>query len=234
MMYIILSNGMVKAFMIKQEILDSNFNFAFKATTYKNVNIAIKAYEEFMNINNIFFNIEQSDLFGRILSYTIDKQFNDSSFNPKSNYSVIRKDVNGYKHKALFIETDDFTLNIGKTLKNTQLLPKAKYKNELAKRNDDYNNQYEMDAIKKLKIEMGIEDISLPRHYGVITYGYFNKVLTHLQLIIPDSTYTAAIHTDNLLINSAQYDSFVPKAVEEEDIVKLRQSILTAIEKGIV
>jgi hypothetical protein len=225
---------MVKVSMIKQEIIENNFNFAFKATTYKNVNIALKAYEEFMNINNRFFEIEQSDLFGRILSYAIDKQFNDSSFTPKSNYSVVRKDVNGYKHKALFIETDDFTLNIGKTMKITQLLPKAKYKFELAKRNAEYNNQYELDMIKNHENELGIEDISLPRHYGVITYGYLNKRLTHLQLIIPDSTYKAAIHTDNLLINSAQYDSYVPKAVEEEDIVKLRQSIRTALEKGIV
>lgn len=211
--------------LINKNVLDSNFNFAFKATTYKNMQIAIQAFEELININKNFFSFEQINLFGRILSYAIEKQFNDSSFSPKSNYSVVRKDVNEYKQKATFIETNDFTMNIGKTMKRTQLLSNARYKQELAKRNKDYDNQYELFFSGNDNVEA-----KLPKSYGIIAYGYRNKLLTHLELIIPDSTYSHILYQENLLDNYVQYDGFIPKEVEEEGIVKLRKSILKELE----
>lgn len=212
--------------MINKELIDNNFNFAFKATTFKNVQIAVRAYEDFLNINEKFFKFEQRSLLSRILTYTVEKQFNDSSFTPKSNYSVERKRVNEYKQLATFIETGDFMMNVGKTIRRTQLLCAAKYKRDLARANKDFDTQYELDFRTNDKLEC-----TLPKKYGTITYGYFDKRITHLDLVIPDSTYTQILYQENLLKNYAQYDNYIPKEVEEEDIVRIRESILSKLEK---
>ena len=99
-----------------KKLFDDNFDFAFKATTYNNMKVAIQSFEQFKKNNEDFFSFDKREtLFGYLLTYAIEKQFNDSAFNPKANYAVSMKQVNNYKYKALCIETNDFIVNVGRT-----------------------------------------------------------------------------------------------------------------------
>ena len=102
-----------------KKLFDDNFDFAFKAATYNNIRVAIQSFEQFKKKNENFFTFDKREtVYGYLRTYAIEKQFNDSAFNPKANYSVSMKQVNNFKYKTLCIETKDFIVNVGKT--NTQ------------------------------------------------------------------------------------------------------------------
>ena len=129
-----------------KRIFENNFDFAFKATTYNNINIAIKTFEQFTKDNQDFFSFDKrKTLFGYLRTYAIEKQFSNSAFKPNSNYSVYMKQVNKYQYKALYIETKDFILNIGRTDNANKLLPKSLYRKKLAKANTELNTQLSFD-----------------------------------------------------------------------------------------
>ena len=106
-----------------KKLFDDNFDFAFKAATYNNIRVAIQSFEQFKKKNENFFTFDKREtVYGYLRTYAIEKQFNDSAFNPKANYSVSMKQVNNFKYKTLCIETKDFIVNVGKTNTQRQLL----------------------------------------------------------------------------------------------------------------
>ena len=81
------------------ELFEENFGFAFKATTYNNMIVAIRTFEQFKKKNEDFFSFEKRvTVFGHLRTYAIEKQFNDSAIKPSADYSVSMKQVNSYKH----------------------------------------------------------------------------------------------------------------------------------------
>lgn len=81
------------------EIFEENFGFAFKATTYNNMIVAIRTLEQFKKKNEDFFSFEKRvTVFGHLRTYAIEKQFNDSAIKPSADYSVSIKQVNSYKY----------------------------------------------------------------------------------------------------------------------------------------
>lgn len=81
------------------ELFEENFGFSFKATTYNNMIVAIRTFEQFKKKNEDFFSFEKRvTVFGHLRTYAIEKQFNDSAIKPSADYSVSMKQVNSYKH----------------------------------------------------------------------------------------------------------------------------------------
>lgn len=209
-----------------KQLFDTNFDFAFKATTYNNMNVALQTFEQFKRKNEDFFSFDKKEtLFGHLRTYAIEKQFNDSAFNPKANYTVSMKQVNNYKHKVLCIETNDFIINVGRTNNQHSLLPASTYKKNYAKANAELNTQLLFNFINNQPT------IIEEKKYAEITYGYQNGELTHLNILIPSSDYKSIEYSSNLLENIAVYENYVPKDIVEESIVKLKISLSQKMEK---
>lgn len=208
-----------------KQLFDENFGFAFKAATYNNMKVAIQTFEQFKKKNEDFFSFDKREtLFGYLRTYAIEKQFHDSAFNPKANYSVSLKEVNKYKYKALCIETNGFIVNLGRTDSEYSLLPASAYRKQFAKANAGLNMQLSFDFMND-SAEI-VED----KKYAEITYGYQNGDMTHLQIILPSSDYKGIEYSANLLDDIKVYSSYVPEELVEESIVTLKKSLSEKIE----
>lgn len=209
-----------------RKLFDDNFDFAFKATTYNNMKVAIQSFEQFKKNNEDFFSFDKREtLFGYLLTYAIEKQFNDSAFNPKANYAVSMKQVNNYKYKALCIETNDFIVNVGRTNGESKLLPVSAYKKELAKANNGLSMQLSFDFFSD------VQNVVEVKKYAEITYGYRYGEMTHLNIVLPSGDYKTIEYSTNLLENISIYENYIPKDLVEESIVSLKKSISKEIEK---
>lgn len=208
-----------------KQLFDENFGFAFKAATYNNMKVAIQTFEQFKKKNEDFFSFDKREtLFGYLRTYAIEKQFHDSAFNPKANYSVSLKEVNKYKYKALCIETNGFIVNLGRTDSEYSLLSPSAYRKQFAKANAGLNMQLSFDFMND-SAEI-VED----KKYAEITYGYQNGDMTHLQIILPSSDYKGIEYSANLLDDIKVYSSYVPEELVEESIVTLKKSLSEKIE----
>ena len=209
-----------------KELFDQNFDFAFKATTYNNIKIALQTFEQFKMKNKDFFTFSKKDtLLGHLRTYVVEKQFNDCAFNPKSNYSVSIKQVNNYKHKALLIETNDFIISLGRTNSENELLSSSTYKKELAKANSELESQLRLDFINETP------RIISNKKYAQIIYGYQHESITHLNIVIPSGDYKSIEHSKNLLQDIKLYTNYVPEDLIEESIVSLKKSLIKKAEK---
>lgn len=209
-------------------LLKDNFNFAFKAATYNNIKVAIQTFEQFKKNNELFFSFDKREtLFGYLMTYAIEKQFNDSAFNPKANYSVSMKQVNNYKYKALCIETSDFIINVGRTNNQFQLLPASSYKKKFAKANSGLGMQCHFDFMNDLP------EVVESKKYAEITYGYCYGEVTHLNIVVPSSNYRTIEYSINLLDNVKVYENYVPEDLVEESIVSLKNSLSKEIKKNL-
>ena len=210
------------------KLFNDNFDFPFKAATYTNLRVAIQAYEQFLRQNSSFFSFEKREpLYGYLRSYAIEKQFNDSAFNPTANYSVSMKQVNNYKYKALCIETSDFIVNLGRTTNEHRLLPVSSYKKEFAKSNADLDTQLMLTFINDMP------QITESKKYAEITYGYHYGEITHLNIILPSYDYRQIEYSTSLLTDIKMYENYVPEDVVEESIVTLKKSLTKEARKSI-
>lgn len=203
-----------------KNLFEENFGFAFKAATYNNMRVALQAFEQFKKKNDDFFSFDKREtLFGHLRTYALEKQFHDSAFNPKANYSVYLKEVNKYKHKVLCIETTDFIVNLGRTDSENGLLPPSAYRREFARANSGIDMQLSFDFTKERP------EIAESRKYAEITYGYRSGDITHLQIVLPSSDYKGIEHSVNLLDDIRVYSSYIPEELVEESIVTLKKSL---------
>lgn len=167
---------------------------------------------------------KKETIFGYLRNYCIDKQFYESAFNKYADVNVFIKQLNKYKHKALFIEISDFVLNICRTEKAKKLPPYAKYKKELSERNMEL-----LDLLPEQLTLFPYDDINIycgNKKYAFITYGYNKGNLTHLNLVIPCSKYKDILGYKNFLKNIQIYKNYISNEKKEEYIVSLKDSLL--------
>ncbi len=204
-----------------KELFNNNFNYAFKAAVYYNIQTSIKAFNQFIIENGNFFTYDKrKSLYGHLRTYAIEKQFNDSAFNPNASYSVSLKEVSRNKHMALCIEIKDFFLNLGHTNTPVKLLQKSWYKKEFAKSNFGISDQF------KLDFENEIPKITTHKKYAQITYGYKHGNITHLKIVLPSYDYKSIEGSIDLLEDVKVYKNYIPKETEEEVIVSLKKGLI--------
>ncbi|WP_312044825.1 hypothetical protein [Anaerotignum sp.] len=213
--------------MVLDELCINNFDNKFKIEITKNLKIALAAYSMFIK--------EQEDKYLRgpknlpllcyLRAHAIQQQFYLSAFKPDSRYSAITKETNKFQNPTLFLETNDFIINIGKTGRRGILLPKANYKTELAKKNSSSNIQLEFNFFSEKNTIT--ED---HKKYAVIAYGY-NTVtgITHLDLLIPDSQYRGLI----MPIIDLKIPEFIDLSQNKEEYEPQIASLKTHLEETI-
>ena len=210
----------------KLELIRKNFNPAFKAAVFNNINIALEAFERFKKENEKFFSFDKKDpMLGYLRTYAIEKQFNDSAFNPNAVYTVSLKCVNKFNHKVMLIETNDFIYSLGRTNSENKLLPSSNYKKELSKLNYDIERQLVLENVETNSI------FDTGKNYAEIIYGYKHNELTHLNIIIPNKDYKFIEYSENILNYFKVYNNYVPEELKEDAIVNLKKGILKTFEK---
>lgn len=212
-----------------KEVFKSNFTIELKKEILRNFDIALKAwqsfvYEEELKEDESFFQYPlKSDLYGRLRTYAIKQQFYLRSFDKSAPYNLVLTNTNKFGGNALALETSDFIMHLGQTRKSGLLLPKAKYKAEMAKVNKDIELQIEFDFMKD-----GSTVLREEKKYAIIGYGYNkNSGLTHLDAMIPDSNYNSLILYEDIF-KSYRNDSqlmLVPDEYKEDEIVNLKKGI---------
>ena len=209
-----------------ENLCNNNFDFNFCATMYNNMTVALRAYELFKHDNREYFSYNKTEtLFGHLRTYVIEKQIYNSAFHPNASYTVMNKEVNKYKYKALCIETNQFILNIGRTDKSMRLLPGSKYRKNFAQANNGFETQ--------LVMQLTDDSIQIceDKKYAELIYGYGKEGLRHLEILIPSHDYSCILHSMNLLGNAKLYSNYVPTELVEESIVQLKKTLEEKVSK---
>lgn len=205
------------------DLLNSEFDFAFRATIYNNMKIALTSYNELVSEKRSLFSFEKSKTAkGHLKTLFIEKQFNDCAFKPTSHYSVRLKEVNKYHHKALFMETEHFELNIARTQKACMLPNKSMYRLEYAKNNKPLDIQYELNLDNKRTVDY----VVLPRKYAILTYGINHDELSHLEMVVPQYDYSGFIGYVDLKKDHLLLERYIPDEIVEESIVSLKNNLV--------
>lgn len=208
---------------IIDDLLEKEFDFPMKAIIYNNMEVALRAYSKLVSENQNLFKFEKSiTAKGYLKTLFVEKQFNEHSFSPKAQYSAYLKEVNKYHHKVLFIETEEFTINIARTRKSYMLPGKSRYRKEYAKNNTILNTQYEFALDESVKVN---DNIMLPKKYAFLTYGVHNDVLEHLEIIVPSHDYKGLLGYLDLSKEAVLLKNYVPEEVKEESVVSLKNEI---------
>lgn len=209
-----------------RSLFNDNFTFSFRATVANNMRIATKAFDKFWESNSQFL-CEADDLYGRILTYAVNKQFRGSSTDTASAYLVSGKETNTYKAKAVFLNTKDYITSICRTDTPRKLPCKANYKLKLSLGNREDNQQMELFP------EHGGDQLapSIPKKYAIIGYRYINGDLRHLNIIVPDWRFKSFLYDTNLLDQINEYYNYVPQEIVEESVAALKTDIVKQAKK---
>lgn len=164
----------------------------------KQILLGIKALNKFLVNNKHFFSYpEYSALKGYLLNYSIESSLNSAAFTPFSLYRAMPIKVNAFGRSVLHIMTEHFQITIAKTEKWNRLPAKSKYKLEHAQANAHGDRQ--------LYFDFDNNSISSENNlfYALLTYGYNRRTseCSHIDLLIPNSSFDSIIERKNLLPN---------------------------------
>lgn len=205
--------------LINDDLIDRNFNFRFKAIVYHNVTVGIEAFQKHIKDNEEFFSYNKGQaLYTRLLTYAVENSFNLSAFTPKSSYSVIVGKLNEYGYNGLYVRSSEFILNISKTDKIYKLPQRSGYREKLAKCNSDLDIQMTLDTLSG-------KVVCDESKYALITYGYKNDMLTHLNILVPYPDYKGSLVKINVLKDISIYQNVVSEEIKEEQLSNLNKSV---------
>lgn len=205
-------------------LIKDNFTACFKSVINQNLCIATRAFQQHMHSNKEFFSYPGVDGFrGYLLTFAINKQFGYSSLD-NNLFAVTHKKVNKFNYNAMFIDTNDFTLNISRTKEPDQLPYPSKYKKELAIYNGVFDNQLVLPCV-----EDDVKQILEHKKYATIIYGYnyLSGCISHLSLVIPSYDFKTIEYSENLLKDISVYETYAPNLQEtiEERIIVLKEDL---------
>ncbi len=209
-----------------ESIFDDNFTFTFRAMVANNIHIATKAFDSFWENNSQFLS-DADELYGRILTYSVNRQFKNSSNSTASTYLVSGKEINAYKAKAVFLNTADYVTSICRTDSPRKLPCKADYKLKLALGNKEYNQQLYLFPDP----ESGQLGSTIPKKYAIIGYRYIRGDMKHLNIIVPDWKFKEFIHSVDLLNQIKEYYKYVPEEIVDENVAALKTDIIKQAKK---
>nr|WP_294579373.1 hypothetical protein [uncultured Blautia sp.] len=192
----------------------SDFSDDCTQTLAKQVLLGTTAYKKFFHTSKDFFSYpEYSSLRGYLLNYSVQKTLYDSAFVSTSLYKAIPMKVNNYGCSVLHIRTDNFQLTTAKTPKWNSLPAKSKYKLRYASANTGCDGQYSFDFVN--------EQISSAPYYAVLTYGYnmLTNDCTHIDLVVPDSSFTNILYRKDLLLKNNKELLILPTEKEVDDAI---------------
>lgn len=205
-----------------KNLFDKNFPFAFKATVSNAFLIATKVFEDFWRENSTFL-CSADELYGRILSYSVNQHFKQESSKTAPVYLVTDSITSNYRNNAVFLNTADYITSICRTNKPNQLPSKAKYKLELAKGNQSQNNQMRLECVAN---DLHITDM---KKYAVIGYRYEQSEMKHLNIMVPDSDFSGILHYEDLLGNVTEYKKYIPQELIEEQVSTLKDELIVKL-----
>lgn len=200
-------------------ILNDIISFEFKANIYNIISNTIEATARFVHEHRDFFDSSiNNDLKTRIQSFAIEKQIYDSAFFSNSPYQVSKKRLNSFNREIPLIQTNEFISTLARTQKTDKLPSKALYKIQLAQGNKEFENQLFFDFDNNLNIVKS-------KIYLIITYGYKNGEITHMNMVLPSPDFKIILESINLLNNVQILQGYQTEEQKEDNIVKIKNDI---------
>lgn len=209
--------------------LERDFTPALIKALAANLHISIEAYQRICSENKEFFGLQNSKtVLGYLRTYAVQRQFYIGGFHPDAFYSARLRKTNNFKYETLFLETENFILNIGRTEKRGKLLSVANYKRELARANVNDDPQ--------IQLEFSDTDASClksVKNYAILAYGYNENVgITHFDVLVPSGTYTGIIAPIKSLYIPKKEIVFDFEQDIEPDIISLKENLEKTFGRG--
>ncbi len=187
----------------------------------KSSKLALNACREIFSKSEIFDGgcLVKSGIEKLLVQFAMNKVFGDFGQMGNSSYKCTPLQLGPYNNKVLTIHSpENHILTIARTDGGSTLPRAAKYKKNLAQRNQGFG-QIEMDIINAGNFfEQGM--------YGIIGYGVKDMQFSHLGIIFPDKDFKNIIHRQNLLDELFDEETFKPMMSEEEYIVGLKDDLV--------
>lgn len=203
------------------KLYNSDYTHSAKARLKKNMEIALKAHSMFLNDNREYLT-EPTDktVQGYLRSYAIKHQMYRSCFKPDSPFTAKLIEVNKFKCQALFLLSDNFMLNISRTLGKLKMPAEAGYKIKASQNNGEFYEQLWLD-LPECEPEYPLNG----KKYAVLTYNVdCNNEYSHMAIMVPNPGLKSFMYYDSILelAHVVEMD-FMPE--EEEEIVSLKKTI---------
>lgn len=199
---------------------DKDINMRAKRYFRDNIELSLKAHMLFLKDNSDYFNSpKRSSVVGILRNFAIEKQLYYSAFNPDAPYLASFVEVNNFHYNALYLKTENFLINIARTMKPKKLPSASKYRINNAKANKGLSGQMVLPFCEK-------DELIGERKYLLLTYNINSEnELEHLGLIIPNPDLNAFYNYDNLLELPRSIKNEKTVIEEEKQVVKLKEDI---------
>lgn len=170
--------------------LEADFNSALIKALATNLYVSMEAYQRMCSENKKFFELQNSKtVLGHLRTYAVQRQIYLGSLRSDALYSTQFCKTNNFKYETLFLETENFILNIGITKKRGQLLSLANYKKELARANAKDDPQIQLEFS-----DTDTSHLKSVKNYAILAYGYNENVgITHFDILVPSGDYKGII-----------------------------------------
>jgi len=189
------------------ELLKKEIPYNIRKVLFNIFEDSYMVYKDIKGLS-IFTGKYSSNIDGRLLSYIIDKHFEEDML-PKGFYFDVLCRTMAFNQKRVELKTNNMILTISRVREKNLLPNKAKYKEHYSKGNQLYEKQlrFNIDNYK-------IEDIP---SYGIITYKASNDGIEFLDIILPNSNYNKIIDRIELKPHLALINTI--EEIEEERIL---------------
>lgn len=170
--------------------LELDFNPELVKALATNLYISIEAYHRIYNENKTFFELQNSKtVLSHLRTYAVQRQIYLYANSSGALYYAQFRKTNNFKYETLFLETENFILNIGRTEKRGQLLSVANYKRELARSNAKDDPQIQLEFS-----DTDTSHLKNIKNYAILAYGYNENIgITYFDILVPDDKYAGII-----------------------------------------
>ncbi len=207
-----------------KKVYDENFELRNKIIIRYNIETALKIHKEFIAENeNYLDNPKRKIIISHLRTFAIERQLYNSSFFPQSPYSAYYEEVNSFHYPVLYLETEDFVINLAKTPKYNRIPFNSKYRLKNARNNEEISGQ----------INLFDKAENSDKKYAFIIYGVDKESnITHMGIMLPDSQLKSFYNYDNLLeLPHAVKGIEINQTMDEESLVKFRKELSSEMSK---
>lgn len=182
----------------------------FRSSIYQILYIGVTAYNSLLEDNK---DIIKSYFFGniktRLLTFMIYRQFEGDMLGEDIPFKVDIKKVNNFGYNALNLKDNKVKVSLAKTLKQGNLPNKSVY------RKKDSVNNFKYERQLKFNFDEEKYPIQDAQAYFIVGFGVKSEKLTHLNLLMPNSSMDSCICNVDLL---KEYYNWVIGPKDEEYI----------------
>ncbi|EES49877.1 hypothetical protein NE172_10955 [Clostridium botulinum] len=183
-----------------------------RGNLYEMLYVGITAYNRIIKDDE---NLRKSPFFinikSRLLTFSIYRQFEKDMLRKEFPLKVEIKKVNNFGYNSLTLSNKKSRISLAKTLNNMTLPNKSKY------RIKECSNNYMFETQLKFDLDGYTYNIEPAQTYMIIGFKIKSGELSHLNLMVPDTSMDSVITNINLL---DEYNNWITVTKDEPHVEK--------------